>query len=117
MYRHGVCYGLQRYRCRQCRRSFNALTNTPLAFIRLREKWLPFLRCMLDSMTVRVAADAIGIHRNTSFRYCAASPAGARQTGQAVKPAGYAHTGRHVCRAVLETLGWYCRTDEIALRG
>jgi transposase-like protein len=69
LYRHGVYYGLQRYRCRQCRRSFNALTNTPLAFIRLREKWLPFLRCMLDSMTVRAAADAIGIHRNTSFRW------------------------------------------------
>jgi transposase-like protein len=69
LYRHGVFYGLQRYRCRQCKRSFNALTNTPLAFIRLRDKWLPFLQCMLGSMTVRGAADAIGIHRNTSFRW------------------------------------------------
>jgi len=69
LYRHGIYYGLQRYRCRQCHRSFNALTNTPLAFIRLRDKWLPFLQCMLGSMTVRAAADAIGIHRNTSFRW------------------------------------------------
>jgi len=69
LYRHGTYYGLQRYRCRQCTRSFNALTNTPLAFIRLREKWLPFLQCMLGSMTVRAAAAATGIHRNTSFRW------------------------------------------------
>ena len=69
LYRHGVYYGLQRYRCRQCRRSFNALTNTPLAFIRLRDKWLPFLQCMLGSMTVRAAAATTGIHRNTSFRW------------------------------------------------
>ncbi|WEF33435.1 IS1595 family transposase [Pseudoduganella chitinolytica] len=69
LYRHGVFYGLQRYRCRQCGASFNALTGTPLAFIRLREKWLPFLQCRLNSMTVRGAAQAIGIHRNTSFRW------------------------------------------------
>ena len=70
LYRHGCTYyGLQRYRCRQCTRSFNALTNTPLAFIRLRDKWLPFLQCMLGSMTVRAAADSTGIHRNTSFRW------------------------------------------------
>jgi len=69
LYRHGVFYGLQRYRCRECTRSFNALTKTPLAFIRLRQKWLPFLQCMLGSMTVRAAADTVGIHRNTSFRW------------------------------------------------
>ncbi|WP_227470313.1 IS1595 family transposase [Massilia sp. YMA4] len=69
LYRHGVFYGLQRYRCREYGASFNALTGTPLAFIRLREKWLPFLQCMLNSMTVRGAAQAIGIHRNTSFRW------------------------------------------------
>ncbi|GGB87899.1 IS1595 family transposase [Pseudoduganella buxea] len=69
LYRHGILRGLQRYRCRQCRRSFNALTDTPLAFIRLREKWLPFLQCMLGSMTVRAAAETTGIHRNTSFRW------------------------------------------------
>ena len=69
LYRHGILRGLQRYRCRQCWRSFNALTNTPLAYIRLREKWLPFLQCMLGSLTVRDAAAAAGIHRHTSFRW------------------------------------------------
>ena len=69
LYRHGIVSGLQRYRCRGCGRTFNALTNTPLAWLRLREKWLPFLQCMLDSRPVRKAAGTVGIHRNTSFRW------------------------------------------------
>lgn len=69
LYRHGVTRGLQRYRCRHCGRTCNALTNTPLAHLRLRGKWLPFLECALRSMTVRGSAATVGIHRNTSFRW------------------------------------------------
>jgi transposase-like protein len=69
LYRHGIVSGLQRYRCRECQRSFNALTNTPLAFLRRRDAWLPYLQSMLDSRTVRAAATCTGIHRNTSFRW------------------------------------------------
>jgi transposase-like protein len=69
IYRHGMSSGLQRYRCLACNRTFNALTNTPLAFLRLRGKWLPYLQCVLDSLPVRAAAEKAGIHRNTSFRW------------------------------------------------
>jgi transposase-like protein len=69
IHRHGSTGGLQRYRCLTCRRTFNALTGTPFAFLRLRGKWLPFLQAVLDSRTVRGAANNIGIHRNTSFRW------------------------------------------------
>ncbi|MBB3223235.1 IS1595 family transposase [Pseudoduganella umbonata] len=69
IHRHGSTGGLQRYRCLTCRRTFNALTGTPFAFLRLRGKWLPFLQAVLDSRTVRSAAENIGIHRNTSFRW------------------------------------------------
>ncbi|GGC16437.1 IS1/IS1595 family N-terminal zinc-binding domain-containing protein [Pseudoduganella buxea] len=69
LYRHGILHGRQRYRGRQCRRSFNALTATPQAFIRPREKWLPFLQCMLGSMTAGAAAETTGNHRSTSFRW------------------------------------------------
>ncbi len=79
VYRHGYAAGLQRYRCRGCRRTYNALTNTPLACLRLREKWLPYLECMLDSRTVRKSAGTVGIHRNTSFRWRHRFLAGARQ--------------------------------------
>jgi len=68
-YRHGIVSDLQRYRCLACGRTFNALTGTPLAYLRLRQCWLPFLQCMLDTRSVRAAADVTGIHRNTSFRW------------------------------------------------
>lgn len=38
MYRHGEANGLQRFRCRACGRTFNSLTGTPLARLRLKEK-------------------------------------------------------------------------------
>ena len=69
IYRHGHSHGLQRYRCKSCRKTFNSLTGTPLAHLRLKEKWLPYLQCVLDSLTVRKAAKAVGVHRNTSFRW------------------------------------------------
>jgi transposase-like protein len=69
LYRHGQAHGLQRYRCRDCRRSFNALTGTPLARLRQRSKWLAYLDSMLGSNTVRRAASLTGIHKNTSFRW------------------------------------------------
>ena len=37
-HRCGHANGVQRYRCAACRRSFNALTGTPLARLRLPDK-------------------------------------------------------------------------------
>lgn len=68
-YRHGIVRGLQRYRCRACSRTFSALSGTPLARLRHRAKWLDYLKEMLDSRSVRTAAKAVGVHRNTSFRW------------------------------------------------
>jgi len=56
LYRHGAANGLQRFRCRTCGRTFNCLTGTPLARLRLKSKWLDYLDCVLDSRTVRKAA-------------------------------------------------------------
>lgn len=69
-YRNGHANGMQRFRCRECRRSFNALTGTPLARLRHKDKWLAFCACLLDAATtVRRAAGQTGVHRNTSFRW------------------------------------------------
>jgi transposase-like protein len=68
-HRHGHAHGLQRHRCTGCGRTFNVLSNTPLARLRKRDKWLGFFDCMLDSCTVRRAAIRIDVHRNTSFRW------------------------------------------------
>ncbi len=69
LYRHGQANGMQRYQCRACRRTFNALTGTPLARLRHKSKWLDFLDCMLDSRTVRKAATRIAVAKNTSMRW------------------------------------------------
>ncbi|ART48097.1 hypothetical protein CBP33_08130 [Acidovorax carolinensis] len=67
--RYGQAHGLQRYRCTACSKTFNALTGTPLAHLRHKAKWLDYLQCMLDSKTIRQAAQTSGVHRNTSFRW------------------------------------------------
>jgi transposase-like protein len=68
-HRCGQANGLQRHRCLGCGRSFNALTGTPLARLRLREKWLPYLQCLLESATVRAAAKHVAVATSTSFRW------------------------------------------------
>ena len=68
-YRHGYDRGLQRYRCRDCGKTFNPLTGTPLARLRHRAKWLDCLDKMLEARSVRATAKAVGVHRNTAFRW------------------------------------------------
>jgi transposase-like protein len=68
--RHGFANGLQRYRCRACGKTFNGLTGTPLARLRLKEKWLAYCDCLRDpACTVHRAADEVAVHANTSFRW------------------------------------------------
>ena len=67
--RHGHANDLQRFRCCACGRTFNDLSGTPLARLRLRGKWLDYLAAVLDSRTVRKAAEQVGVHRNTAFRW------------------------------------------------
>lgn len=69
VHRCGFASGLQRFRCLGCRHTFNALTGTALARLRKRERWLPYLQCVLESRTVRAAAQVVGVHRTTSFRW------------------------------------------------
>jgi transposase-like protein len=68
-YRHGHVDGLQRYRCRICSRTFNALSGTPLARLRHKARWLDYLDRMLDSRSVRRTADEVGVVGSTSFRW------------------------------------------------
>lgn len=69
LYRFGVVSGLQRYRCRDCKKTFNALTKTPLARLRHKGRWLTYLEAMAQSRTVRQSAADSKVHRNTSFRW------------------------------------------------
>ena len=68
-YRHGQDCGLQRYRCRDCGKTFTRLSGTPLSRLRHRAKWLDYLGEMLEARSVRAAAKSVDVHRNTSFRW------------------------------------------------
>jgi transposase-like protein len=65
----GRASGLKRYRCRDCRKSFNALTGTPLARLRKRGAWKTYAQGVAESLSVRKAAARSGISVPTAFRW------------------------------------------------
>jgi len=67
--RWGRSHGLSRFRCRNCKRTFNALTSTPLAHLRHKEQWPVFAQTMIEGKSVRASAQACGVHYTTTFRW------------------------------------------------
>ena len=67
--RWGRSHGLSRFRCRNCKRTFNALTSTPLAHLRHKEQWPVFAKTMIEGKSVRASAQACGVHYTTTFRW------------------------------------------------
>ena len=65
----GMRDGLQRYYCYDCKKTFNALTGTPLARLRHKEKWMDFANDLIDSKSIRESAKHCGVHKNTTFRW------------------------------------------------
>ena len=63
----GSSGGLQRYRCKGCSKTFNALTGTPLARLRRREQWQTFLLALIEGQSVRKAAARCEVDKNTAF--------------------------------------------------
>jgi hypothetical protein len=61
--------GLRRYKCLDCARTFNALTDTPLARLRKRDRWLKYADALNASESVRAAAVRAGVNVSTSFRW------------------------------------------------
>jgi transposase-like protein len=65
----GKAHGLHRYRCGDCRRTFNALTGTPLARLRHKERWLTHGAALRDALSVRKAAEVCDVAASTAFRW------------------------------------------------
>ncbi len=65
--KHGIRSGLQRYRCKSCSKTFNALTHTPLAHLRKKGLWLSYFDCMKSSLTIRSTAEKVSVNKRTSF--------------------------------------------------
>ena len=67
--RWGHASGLPRYRCGDCRRSFNALTGTPLARLRKKERWAGQTQALITGESLVKAAERCGVAYTTAFRW------------------------------------------------
>jgi transposase-like protein len=67
--RWGQASELPRYRCKACLRTFNALTKTPLAKLRMKDKWTAQTEAMIDGVSLAQAARRCGVHPTTAFRW------------------------------------------------
>ena len=65
----GHASDLRRYKCKACKRTFNALTGTPLAQLHRRDAWLDYARALVDRVSLRKAAALADVCLETSFRW------------------------------------------------
>ena len=65
----GRSHGLLRFRCKSCGRTFNALTKSPMAHLRKKERWLDHARAMIEGKSLAKTAQLCGVHPTTAFRW------------------------------------------------
>ncbi len=61
--------GLQRYLCKPCGRTFNALTGTPLAQLHKRELWLGHAQALVEGILLRKVTTRLDVDLTTAFRW------------------------------------------------
>ena len=66
--RWGTKDGHQRYSCKDCDKTFNAMSGTALSHLRVRDKLDQYIECMDGETTLRPAARRCGVSLDTSFR-------------------------------------------------
>lgn len=67
--KNGSADGLQRFKCRGCLKTFNALTGTPLARLHMRGKWLDQAAALRDGLSLNQVAERLNIAQSTAFRW------------------------------------------------
>ena len=65
----GYARGLRRYRCKNCGKTFGALTGTPLSGLHHKERWLDFGQSLATGETVRDSAERCTVAVSTAFRW------------------------------------------------
>ena len=61
--------GVQRFRCKACRKTFNALANTGMYRMRRPDKWIKYTEMMWDGISFRESAARLDINFRTAFRW------------------------------------------------
>ncbi len=69
LHKWGMRSGLQRYKCKECHKTFNALTFTPLARLQHKEQWIKYAQDLKEGKSIRASAKYCHIHPSTSFRW------------------------------------------------
>lgn len=64
---HGNYKGRKRYKCMNCKKTFNDLTGTSVSWIHKKDEWNSYLNCIANSMTLRESAEQVGVSFRTSF--------------------------------------------------
>lgn len=61
--------GIQRFRCKACTKTFNALFSTPFYRMRKPEKWINYSNLMWNGTSLRKSASLLDINLKTAFRW------------------------------------------------
>ena len=61
--------GLQRYKCKECGRTFNALSGTSLSRLRRKDIWEKYCQALSDNLSLTKAAACCNVARTTAFRW------------------------------------------------
>lgn len=70
--KHGKYQGIQRYRCKndECGRTFSSTTFSVWKYLKHKpEKWISFIECMCENMTLETCARVVGITTTTAFNW------------------------------------------------
>ena len=65
----GVRSNLQRYRCKSCHKTFNVLSNTPLARLRYKNVWMDYTQDLIRGDSIRASATHCHVDKSTTFRW------------------------------------------------
>jgi len=69
LYKWGVRSSLQRYRCKSCSKTFNALCKTSLARLRHKDIWLDYSQELINGTSIRASAEHCHVETTTTFRW------------------------------------------------
>jgi transposase-like protein len=60
----------QRYVCKDCDKIFSDMTGSPMSYTKKPpEKWIKYMECMSQGLTIRESAEIVKINRNTAYHW------------------------------------------------
>ena len=66
--KYGFFKGIQRYRCKECGKTFSLVTNSIWSYSKKTpNKWIEFIELMLEKKTLKICAERLKININTAF--------------------------------------------------